>query len=126
MDRRRNGLIALVVLVTAVAALIYYETRDRGSEPTTAFAPAQSADESVAPSDTPIVPPEELAAVPSDEAQSDVAEVAPPVDEMAEDVAEGPAEPEAPADPETDVAMVDPAEDEPAAAGETAAPPVVD
>ena len=123
MDRRRNGLIALVVLVTAVAALVYYETREPG-EPTTAFAPAQSADESVAPSDTPIVPPEDLAAAPSQSAETEAAVAAPPVDDMAEDMAEGPGEPEAPV--ETDVAMVDPAGDEPSATADTTAPPVVD
>lgn len=145
MDRRRNGLIALVVLVTAVVALIYLDRRP-APEPTTAFAPAQSADESVAPSDTPILPPDDTAAAAEDVGEA--AAVPPSADEGAEaDVAalptapqtaapsseadeaataDLPAEVDTEADPsESEIAMTDPAADLPSAA-EPVAPPVAE
>jgi nucleoid-associated protein YgaU len=58
MDRRRlNGLIALFVLIAVDAALTYFDVYvTRQTTETVAFAPAQSADESVAPSETPVEP----------------------------------------------------------------------
>jgi hypothetical protein len=120
MDRRRNGLIALVVLVTAVVALIYLERRP-APEPTTAFAPAQSADESVAPSDTPILAPDDMAGAAEPETVEPLAEVE--TDVAATDAL---AEPDVAApQPESEVAMTDPAADLPSAA-EPVAPPVAE
>ena len=120
MDRRRNGLIALVVLVTAVVTLIYLERRP-APEPTTAFAPAQSADESVAPPDTPILSPDDMAAAAEPETLELPAEV-----ETEVAATDALAEPEVAApQPESEIAMVDPAADLPSAA-EPVAPPVAE
>ena len=58
MERRRlNSLFALLVLIAVVAALTYFDVyATRQTTETVAFAPAQSADESVAPSETPVEP----------------------------------------------------------------------
>jgi nucleoid-associated protein YgaU len=57
-SRRRNGLIALVALLVLAGGLIYYQSQTPPRAPTTAFAPAESADESVPPPDEPIEAPD--------------------------------------------------------------------
>ena len=66
MDRRRlTGLIALIALVAVVTALVYLDAQRLRQEPQTAFAPAQSTDESVpVPDDTAPPPAPAVAANP--------------------------------------------------------------
>jgi nucleoid-associated protein YgaU len=112
MDRRRlTGLIALVVLVVAVGALVFFGMRAARQGPTTAFAPAASSDESVAPPDEKIVPPADVAAAPAVEPPASAQSAAPTVTT------------EAPAGQGTQVATA-PATSEAAPPATTAMPPV--
>ncbi len=78
MDQRRiAGLVALIFAVGLIAALTYYDSIRTMPQGPIAFAPAESADESVPAGETPIEPPASLvSAPPTDEAtsQTEVAE----------------------------------------------------
>jgi len=104
MDRRRTaGVIALVVLVAVIAALVYFDARTARQAPQTAFAPAQSADESAPADETPIEPPPPATLAEKAPAELPAAEV--PAATTPAPAASGP-----------EVAMVNPAEPPPATA----------
>lgn len=107
MDSRRlTGLIALIVLLVVVGALVYLDVRGERQEPTTAFAPATSTDESVAAPDTPIEPPAAVAAAPTAEGPGAQVETAAP-GQSAE------AAPHPASEPATEVAMAPPTAEQP-------------
>ncbi len=129
MDRRRlAGLVGLVVIIAIVAALTYFDSHRSSPDGTEAFAPAQSADESVPAGDTPIVAPTDLGAAKPDADGKMAAETPAPGGSMS---AEAPAASDAPAvgdmAAKNSDAVSQPAEklaaEAPPAAGDGAAPP---
>ena len=127
-SRRRNGLLALAVLLVAAAALFYYQARSNPPGPTTAFAPAESADESVAPADTLIDPPADLAAAPAAGETADQGiETSIDTDDSATETAAAveppPSESEAPVAPGAEVALTEPTTEEIAEDAADAIPP---